>query len=261
MTEFSAYKQYTRQVERLVDDDVNADRFFNSLNTENQYIQYEDNISQIFDSFEKWSNRDFIIFPTTIQIYNKDTKERSTHSILLIWKDSELYLYDPNGVYNTEEMKYYESVGHELQQDYGYEYKNEYFGSTEKFQSFIKQTYHLDLHVPKDIGAQVWLQIEENTSYIGGGGYCMFFNYMVIEYILKNHTKKFSSIYNTITTPPFRGVFPKPASKTNALNGNARENTFEGKTFAIVEKVFSYNGGKRTYTRRKKVVKRNTVRK
>lgn len=256
MKEFDAYGKLKKNVKNLVDDDENADLFFNKLNDDNSEInvRYRDTIENVLDNYNEWSNQKFVIFPTTIQIYDEETNDRSTHSILLIWVINQLYLYDPNGVYNTEKEIFYKTINAKLRQNYGYIFNNEYFHSTAKFKQHIDSTYNIKLNIPTDLGAQYLLPIEgKNTIYIRDGGYCMFFNYMVIEYILKNAVKPFKPIYKTITTYPFDGVFPTPATLDDAKKGTAPENTFEEKTVQIVEQVFSKKGGNRkTKSKRKK---------
>ena len=186
----------------------------------------------------------------------------STHSILLIWEGTQLYLYDPNGVYNTAEELYYKTSDENLQQSYGYVYKGKYFDSTQDFKKFIKKTYDIKLNIPTDLGAQYLLPIEGyNTSYIHSGGYCMFFNYMVIEYIANNMSQPFNKIYKTITNSPFKNVFSSPAIDTDALNGTAPETTFEGKTVQIIKDIFPQKGGKRKTKYKRKKTTRVTIKK
>jgi len=256
MKEFDAYGKLKKNVEKLVDNDTQADVFFNNLNnhTSDIKVDYIDEIQDVLADYDNWSNEKFVIFPTTIQIYDGETNDRSTHSILLIWTNAKLYLYDPNGAYNTKIKVTYKSSVTKLKQSYGYMLNNTYFHSTVIFKKYIKDRYKITLNIPTDLGAQYLLPIEEtNTIYIREGGYCMFFNYMVIEYILNNFEQPFESIYDTITKSPFDGVFPTPATDDDAIKGTAPENTFEGKTIQIVEQVFSKKGGNRkTKSKRKK---------
>lgn len=260
MKEFYAYGKLKKKVEKLVNDDIDADKFFNSLNKFSKIrVRYIDKIENVLDEYDVWSNEDFIIFPTTIQIRDIKKNDTSTHSILLIWNKSKLYLYDPNGVYNTAEELYYEIIDENLQQSYGYVYEDNYFDSTQNFQIFVENTYNIQLHIPTDLGAQYLLPIEgDNTTYISSGGYCMFFNYMVIEYIANNMNESFNKIYKAITNYPFNNVFPRPATEDDALNGTADEDTFEGKTVQIIKDVFSKKGGKRKTKYKKKNTKRIT---
>ena len=263
MTEFQAYGKLKKKVEQLVNDDIDADKFFNSLNKfSNIRVRYIDKIEKVLDKYDVWSNEDFIIFPTTIQIRDIVENDTSTHSILLIWNKSKLYLYDPNGVYNTAEELYYKISNEHLQQSYGYVYEDNYFDSTQDFHKFVKNTYNIQLKIPTDLGAQYLLPIEgDNTSYISSGGYCMFFNYMVIEYIANNMNEPFNKIYKAITKYPFNNVFPRPATEDDALNGTAHEDTFEGKTVQITKDVFSNKGGKRKTKYKRKNTKRITRKK
>jgi len=262
MSEFNAYGKYKTDVERLVNDDIGADIFFNSLNNESDVVTYIDKIENIFNDLNKWKGYDCKIFPTTIQINNKYDNIQSTHSVVLILKDGNFYFYDPNGVYNTEEEINYENYGL-LQQNFGYGYNGTYFGSTIKFKKFIEKNYKINLSVSTTLGAQFLLPIEEDTIYIKEGGYCMFFNYMVIEYVLNNiNIIDIVTLYDKIITYPFNDIFNKPAAKIAAKRGKAKPSTFEGKTVEIIKKVFKKGGKykvkKRFYSKKQKIKQRKT---
>ncbi len=214
-------------------------------------IFYKNTIEDVFsDLFTSGGSREqFKIFPTTISIHNQIDNETSTHSIVLIWNNDILYLYDPNGAYNTQEPGVQGMI-----QEYGYSCFGQYFNSTLEFQNYITNNYNIDFRVPLNLGAQYLLKIATESSYIGDGGYCMFFNYMAIEYILRNYNNNtnLQDLYITITTSPFSNVFPKPASKMAALNGTARPNTFEWETNRIVNDVFNMYGGKKNRSKKQK---------
>jgi len=240
-------------VENLVNSDINANIFFETLNRifHTEIIFYKNTIEDVFsDLFTSGGSREqFKIFPTTISIHNQIDNETSTHSIVLIWNNDILYLYDPNGAYNTQEPGVQGMI-----QEYGYSCFGQYFNSTLEFQNYITNNYNIDFRVPLNLGAQYLLKIATESSYIGDGGYCMFFNYMAIEYILRNYNNNtnLQDLYITITTSPFSNVFPKPASKMAALNGTARPNTFEWETNRIVNDVFNMYGGKKNRSKRQR---------
>ena len=239
-------------VENLVNSDINANIFFETLNRifHTEIIFYKNTIEDVFsDLFTSGGSREqFKIFPTTISIHNKIDNETSTHSIVLIWNNDILYLYDPNGAYNTQEPGVQGMI-----QEYGYSCFGQYFNSTLEFQNYITINYNIDFRVPLNLGAQYLLKIATESSYIGDGGYCMFFNYMAIEYILRNYNNtNLQDLYRTITTSPFSNVFPKPASKMAALNGTAGPNTFEWETNRIVNDVFNMYGGKKNRSKRQR---------
>ena len=142
MDEFSAYGSLKGKVEDLVNKDIDAKKFFETLNSRRSPVEYKDSIEDVFKYLfvdNKHKKTNFKIFPTTIQIYDEKENVSSTHSIVLIWSNKTLYLYDPNGVYDTSQEKWYEGLreGDTLQQDYGYKFKGIYFDSTKKFQEKI----------------------------------------------------------------------------------------------------------------------------
>lgn len=267
MTEFKAYKKLKNKVQKLVDEDKEAETFFNNLKKyapEDVKIVYIDEIIDVLNDYDEWKKERFIIFATTIQISNQYEDEVSTHSILLIWNGNKLYLYDPNGAYNTEEVVLFKSkTNRDEMESFGYMLGDLYFDSTIQFKNYIKKNYSIELQVPDDMGAQTLLLIEGNSTYIHRGGYCMFFNYMVIEYILSNLEKPFYKIYKTITNSPFKNVFPPPATSVDALNGTAPKNTFEGKTVQIIEDVFNttIGGNRKRKTKRKRKERSKTSKK
>jgi len=262
MNEFSAYGSHKAAVKNLVNKDIDAKKFFETLNSRGWSIEYHNRIEDVFEYLfvaggSKKTN--FKIFPTTIQIHDIKGNNSSTHSIVLIWSNKKLYLYDPNGVYDTSQPKWYEGVGYELQQDYGYKFNGKYFDSTKKFQKYIIKNYSKHFRVPESLGAQYILPITEGeTKYIGAGGYCMFFNYMAIERIKRSGKRRFPSTYSKLTTQPFTKIFPPPATEAEALGGSAKEDTFEGQTQQIVNNVWKSGGGRRKRRRSRK--KRRTSR-
>ena len=255
--EFSAYGLLQYKVGNLVDRDNGANIFFENLNklTSIHIISYKAYIHEVFEelflpngSDGEYSSSKLGIFPTTVQIQIRDDGKPQSHSIGLIWNGDTLYLYDPNGAYNTQEPGVEGMI-----QEYGYYCFGQYFNSTLEFQNYITYNYKIKFRVPLNLGAQYSLKIATESSYIGEGGYCMFFNYKAIEYILHNYNNtNLQDLYITITTSPFSNVFPKPASNRGALNGTAIENTFEEDTVRIVNDVFNNIGGKKSRSKRQR---------
>jgi len=266
--EFSAYGLLQYKVGNLVDRDNGANIFFENLNklTSIHIISYKAYIHEVFEelflpngSDGEYSSSKLGIFPTTVQIQIRDDGKPQSHSIVLIWNGDTLYLYDPNGAYNTQEPGVEGMI-----QEYGYSCFGQYFNSTLEFQNYITYNYKIKFRVPLNLGAQYLLKIATESSYIGEGGYCMFFNYKAIEYILHNYNNtNLQDLYLTITTSPFSNVFPKPASNRAALNGTVGTNTFEGQTIEIAKEVFGYDsddsddndldmGGKKSRSKRQR---------
>ena len=241
--EFSAYGSLQDKVRDLVDRDNGAKIFFENLNkiTFSHIILYKAYIHEVFEdlflpngSGGEYSSSKLGIFPTTVQIQIREDGKPQSHSIVLIWNGYTLYLYDPNGAYNTQEPGVQGMI-----QEYGYSCFGKYFNSTLEFQTYIQTIFNITFTVPTNIGAQYLLRIATESSYISEGGYCMFFNYKAIEYILKNYNNtNLQDLYITITTSPFSKVFPKPAANRPALNGTVGPTTFEGQTIQIIEEVF-----------------------
>lgn len=246
MGEFHAYGHLKVKVEQLVEYDKEANTFFQSLTTDRIPVIYIDTIEDCFtDIFNfKYVNYDLIIFPTTIKLHNRITNADSTHSIVIFYHDHDLYLYDPNGTYNTEPN----DSG--LIQEWGYIFNGVYYSKMEDFKDSIERQYRIKFVTPQTPGIQFLLPIiGENTQYIEKGGYCMFFNYMAIQKILYYGKDAFEDVYNSLTNEPFeyksQYLFYKPATEIEARDGTAGPNTFEGKTKEIIENIFQVNNSKK----------------
>ena len=259
--EFTAYGKVMNSVEKLVNEDIGADKFFESLSDGSFVVEYMEKIEDFFES--KFSPEKLKIIPTTIQLRDLgDDNFRSTHSIILMWVNEKLYLYDPNGAYNViDGVRGYQ--GGVFLSKFCYSFGNEKYTSTEKFQNFIKEEYKIDLIIPRSLGPQATMRLTEGeTKYIGEGGYCMFFNYMIIDRIknirrakIRNPYVNFPLIYDNIDI----GTFPPPARPEEAYSGTAPSSSFEGKTKVIVNRIFG-SGGRRKKTRRRRTSRRRSRR-
>jgi len=246
MDEFDGYGDLKLKVEQLVDNDKEANTFFQSLTTPDIPVIYIDTIEDCFTDIInfKYVNYDFIIFPTTIKLYNRKTKEYSTHSIVIFYHNYGIYLYDPNGNYNTDPN----DSG--VIQDWGYFFNGVYYSKMEDFKDSIERPHLIQFVTPQTPGIQFLLPIiGENTQYIKKGGYCMFFNYMAIQKVLYYGKDAFKDVYNSLTNDPFeyksQYLFYKPATEIQARDGTAGPNTFEGKTKEIIENIFQVNNSKK----------------
>ena len=71
MDEFSAYGSLKGKVEDLVNKDIDAKKFFETLNSRRSPVEYKDSIEDVFKYLfvdNKHKKTNFKIFPTTIQI-------------------------------------------------------------------------------------------------------------------------------------------------------------------------------------------------
>ena len=265
-TEFSAYESDASGVEQLVDHDTGAKEFFEYHNSPALPVIYIPHLhlprgrTEIVAKLQEANAapKNPLIIATTIALQNMDGGEKpirhrkSTHSILLLWDGTTVYLYDPNGNYNIE----YQSWVYKIYRGPGQQ-SVEFPRTTE---AAAQQLAHL-LHIPRahfvvptTVGIQVLNQTIADSPYIGRGGYCMFYNWLAINFVKTFQQSErgwMAMAYNQLCSAaavvaaggrcnskvgslctswgpflPATGVFPAPP------------NTLEGQTVRIIKLVW-----------------------
>ena len=94
--------------------------------------------------------------------------------------------------------------------------------------------------IPHNKGIQMLTNTcDDETRYIDRGGYCMFYNWIAIKYILNNGKPYILQSYKRLINPKYYPViFPQPATCKQAQTGKASKNTLEGVTYQIAHLVF-----------------------
>ena len=222
MTEFSAYKANKRLVKNLVDRDWRAKTFFEFLK-----VKYISDINNFFKNLKKTFAG---IFVTKIPIQDPfNLHNKSIHSIFFIWNGvNKLLLYDPNGYYDIETNTY------------AYNFHKILFENTTSFKKYLEESYGIIVLIPHDEGIQAMADTcDINTQYITSGGYCMFYNWIAIKYVLNNGKPNILQSYKRLINPKYYyKIFPKPATCKQAQSGKAPKNTLEGATYQIANIVF-----------------------
>ena len=186
--EFSAYGNNAKFVDELVEKNNPraAELFFSSLNVKYnvklvRYIDTFENAMEIIQNDEKATG--FIIV-TTIKLKDDEApwvrNRKGTHSVFFIYDGRRIFFYDPNGSYdvavNTQIYAY----------DLGIKYEE--ITSTKAFKSMMEKKFNIPFIIPTTPGIQMvdGEKMPEKSIYIDGGGYCMFYNWWAIDYILSN---------------------------------------------------------------------------
>ena len=203
MGEFSAYGKNSMLVQELVDKDKNAKGFFEESFP--KHVYYIDEIEYILNNYKKiFSLNQPIIIATTIIL--RDPEHRVTrqstnqkHSILLIWDGkSTIYFYDPNGNYTfmgDKAVNY--SLGYTLY--INKTYKN--INSTEQLQEILRDKTKKTIKIPTKDGIQYVDKTDETSDYINAGGYCMFYNWLVIQYFIEQPVETWEKVYIEVIEP------------------------------------------------------------
>lgn len=223
MTEFSAYKANKRMVKNLVDRDWRANTFFEFLK-----VKYISNINNLFKNLKKTLAG---IYVTRIPIQDPmNLRDTSIHSIFFIWNGvDKLLLYDPNGYYDIKTNTY------------AYNFDKLLFANTTSFKKHLEKNYKIIVLAPRYKGIQAMADTcDINTQYIDSGGYCMFYNWIAIKYIIDNGKPNILQSYKNLINPKYYPkIFPKPATCLQARSGKAPKNTLEGYTYEIANLVFN----------------------
>ena len=222
MIEFSAYNNRKSFVKNLVNLDWRADKFFGFLK-----VKYISNINNFFKNL-KTTLAGIVVTKIPIQD-PEDLKNISIHSIFFIWNGvNKLLLYDPNGYYDIKTNTY------------AYKFHDILFKNTTIFKNYLEKSYGIIVLIPHYKGIQMLTNTcDIKTRYIARGGYCMFYNWIAIKYILDNGKPNILQSYKRLINPKYyRYIFPQPATCKQAQTGKAPKNTLEGLTYQITNRVF-----------------------
>ena len=230
IVEFSAYKTKKKIVENLVNLDIGAKKFFEFF----PEVRYVDDIETILKYCVKKQYTVPKIFATRIKLQNRyQPTNQGYHSIVTIWNQNEntLYFYDPNGAYNK-------------QKTFMYKIGNKTWETSAKFQQEFDKLYKIKIKLSKWRGIQQVSKTQcYKTQYILCGGYCMFYNWLAIDFMLKNKDAyTLSEMYNLLTKPQFyKTIFPRGAPLQETIKGTATSKTLEGQTVEIINMIFKKN--------------------
>ncbi len=163
MEEFSAYDDLAEKVKQLVNDDIGAKEFFESLSTPKFKVKYG-SFGDAMGFIQGADDTKVMVFAMPIK--NKLTGFKSMHSIFIYKGKGAPTWYDPNGAYGTGANERYLVNG-------------KAFETSAKFFLWwnIPELAH-----KQGKGAQAFINMP-NEGYIHDNGYCMFLNYLAIEYL------------------------------------------------------------------------------
>jgi len=243
--EFSAYGIRSHLVNALVNNDTHAEHFFTYGRLE--HVSYFDTIEDLLSAYSEDTLDRSHVCLTTIRLFDRETQTPvgGTHSILLYFDANtggSLYLYDPNGTYDTKSGYIYLLDRKKLPRRISPK-RTMYatgFSTMKIFRNWIEEYTGMIVSTPSTPGIQSVLYTSPVSAYIANYGYCMFYNYFISSFIISQRAEKqnHDTIFKQITGST-RGLrIPTPASYTDAQNGSAPMGTIEQWTADIVNHVF-----------------------
>ena len=199
--EFSKYGKHSEWVKKLVNKDIDAETFFENI-TGDIPVSYHQSFDETLTKLGQEG-----IFVTRIYTTH------GYHSIFFyVTRNKTIYLYDPNGDFISSDPVHY--------------VHGQIFNSTKDFQVWLQDRIGHAVVVPDRQGIQTKI-VSKDNGYIHGGGYCMFFNYIAIQY-LQAHPRG----YYTLTREPEK-VFPPMAKGDEG-------GTMEERTEQIVSSILGF---------------------
>jgi hypothetical protein len=196
--EFSQYGDHSGWVRNLVNNDKDAKKFFESLDGDISvsYQSLRDTIKLLKTEKGIFVTKIATGFPT-----GDDFVKTGIHSIFFYATKKAIYLYDPNGIYsNDDPLHFYYYVP---------------IHSTEAFCEKLTERIGREVIGPTRRGIQYKL-VSENNGHIHDGGYCMFFNYLAIQYLQDGGD--FSMLINNPSK-----VFPPMGNGATDMEAKTRE--------------------------------------
>lgn len=244
VVEFGAYGTRMQVVHDLVNSDVQAEHFFTFGRID--HVSYFDTIEGFLRAYSDDTVDRSHVCITTIRLFDRETKTivSGTHSIIIYFgtKTGPLYIYDPNGTYDTKSIYIYLIDRMRLPRQIASK-RTMYstgFSTMDIFRKWLEEYTTASVIAPSTPGIQSVMYTTPISSYISNYGYCMFYNYLVISFIISQREKSENhyTIFKQITGSTSGLIIPIPASHTDAQNGTAPDGTMERWTVDTVDQVF-----------------------
>ena len=207
--EFSAYGDFCDQVAALVEDDVGAQAFFEAL----------PGVTHVptLDQAHQCPGR---LVVCTVQLYDRETRARDDHCVALLREGNQTYFYDPNGVIHACHAS-------------RYLFRGRYLGTSKDL------AQRFQWKVPQWRGIQDTNKVVRRSPYVADNGYCMFYVWWALHYIVTQEGVPMESLYRTLTKPAlYPLVFPPGASPYRVARGTARKGTVEGDSVALIQTIY-----------------------
>ena len=175
--EFSAYKKYSSLVESMVNQDEPVEQvtyFYESINlveTKRPIVRYFTDVDQAIYFLQR--NECIVVCKIGFSM-QADIVSENTHAICFVHKKEKYYLYDSNGPVLADS-------------DYKFNYRFQPGMTTKQLITSLYNNFNIKIDYEKyNIGIQAFAPDKINTSFISGGGYCMFFIYLFARYLVSN---------------------------------------------------------------------------
>jgi hypothetical protein len=214
--EFTAYGRNAEIVKQMVvhDDPKETQKLYSTLN-----VPYIEDVKVAFDAVATGRTR---IACTHIKFLDSnvgDTTKEEYHAVCFVCLHPTLpiYFFDPNGaVLDDSDLKFV---------------VDSTFMTTDTLMTTLKRGRVLDTRFGHNEGVQAFSTSTKSSKYINGGGYCMFYIYLFMEYItslranISTVNLEMDKIINYTYTEHDSGIFPTKYKIAE-------------KSFEIIEKAF-----------------------
>ena len=221
--EFSAYKKYSSLVESMVNQDEPVEQvtyFYESITQDNlvetkrPIVRYFTDVDQAIYFLQQ--NECIAVCKIGFSM-QADIVSEDTHAICFVHKKEKYYLYDSNGPVLADS-------------DYKFRYRFQPGMTTKQLITSLYNNFNIKIDYEKyNIGIQAFAPDKINTSFISGGGYCMFFIYLFARYLVSNwDTIDIASIihYKYKKKLSQKGIFKYTSSEFENITADIINNVF-----------------------------------
>ena len=180
-TEFSAYGTKKSIVKSMVEDDhaKNVKSFYESIGSSVFYYTTLDKALEFLTNESKPRKNKIISVATRVKFLKPGKADSEDYHAVCLVRDSDddYFFFDPNG-----------PVLSGMGPDYHmFRYDNHENLSTSQLLRLLKKKYNIDSvdYEKKKEGIQLFAPTSNNSKYINEGGYCMFYIYLFINYLVE----------------------------------------------------------------------------
>ena len=106
------------------------------------------------------------------------------------------------------------------------------------------------IKVPTEKGIQYIDTTAAKSNYINAGGYCMFYNWLVIEYFYKKPVNRWSEVYNQV-------IDPNSSFWNEIMNGKKK---IDQRSKEIIDHWVAQRGGRSKRRKRRRTTRRKSRR-
>lgn len=179
--EYSAYKTKASIVESMVEDDhaKNVKSFYESIgNSVFYYAALDQALKFIITAKSQPKKNKILVVATRVKFLKPGKADSEDYHAVCLVRDSndDYFFFDPNGPVLSKQGPDYHMFR------YG-KHKNL---STSRLLALLEKKYNIDIeYEEKNEGIQLFAPTSNSSNYIDEGGYCMFYIYLFIQYLVE----------------------------------------------------------------------------